>query len=142
MLIERLDRLARDLMIQEHIIQDLQRRGIALVSVAEPDLCSDDPTRKLMRQIMGAIAEYDKAMVVLKLRGARQRAKAKTGRCEGAKPYGTKAGESDVLDRMRTLRKSGASFQAIAGVLNKDAISSRRGSKWHPYAIGRILARE
>ena len=59
-------------MIQEHIIQDLQRRGIALVSVAEPDLCSDDPTRKLMRQIMGAIAEYDKTMTVLKLRGARQ----------------------------------------------------------------------
>ena len=114
-LIERLDRLARDLMIQEHIIQDLQRRGIALVSVAEPDLCSDDPTRKLMRQIMGAIAEYDKAMVVLKLRGARQRAKAKTGRCEGAKPYGTKAGESDVLDRMRTLRMSECRFKQSPG---------------------------
>jgi len=27
-IIEKLDRLARDLMIQEHIIQDLQRRGI------------------------------------------------------------------------------------------------------------------
>jgi DNA invertase Pin-like site-specific DNA recombinase len=140
-LIERLDRLARDLMIQEHIIQDLQRRGITLVSVAEPDLCSTDPTRKLMRQIMGAIAEYDKAMVVLKLRGARQRAKVKTGRCEGAKPYGAKAGESDVLNRMRTLRVSGASFQAIAAVLNEDGIAPRRGSRWHPYAVGRILAR-
>ena len=122
-------------------IQDLQRRGITLVSVAEPDLCSTDPTRKLMRQIMGAIAEYDKAMVVLKLRGARQRAKAKTGRCEGAKPYGTKAGESDVLDRMRTLRMSGVSFQEIAAVLNEDGMAPRRGSKWHPYAVGRILAR-
>ena len=39
MIIEKLDRLARDLMIQEHIIADLQRRGITLVSVAEPDLC-------------------------------------------------------------------------------------------------------
>jgi DNA invertase Pin-like site-specific DNA recombinase len=43
--IERLDRLARDLMIQEHILQDLQRRGITLISVAEADLCSDDPIR-------------------------------------------------------------------------------------------------
>ena len=32
-------------------------------------LCSDDPSRKLMFQIMGAIAEYDKAVTVLKLRG-------------------------------------------------------------------------
>lgn len=68
-----LDRLARDLTIQEHIIQGLQHRGIALVSVAEPDPCSDDPTRKLMRQIMGAIAEYDKLIIVLKLRGASAR---------------------------------------------------------------------
>jgi DNA invertase Pin-like site-specific DNA recombinase len=47
--IEKLDRLARDLMVQEHIIRDLQERGITLISAAEPDLCSNDPTRKLLR---------------------------------------------------------------------------------------------
>jgi hypothetical protein len=26
----------------------------------EPDLCSDDPTRKLIRQILGAFSEYEK----------------------------------------------------------------------------------
>ena len=40
-LVEKLDRLARDLMIQETILRDLQRRGVALVSTMEPDLCSD-----------------------------------------------------------------------------------------------------
>src|SRR6185437_14911957 len=59
-LIERLDRLARDLMIQETILGDMRKRGITVISVIEPDLCSDDPSRKLMRQIFGAIAEYDK----------------------------------------------------------------------------------
>ena len=87
-LIEKLDRLARDLMIQETIIGDLRKYGFELVSVAEPDLCRDDPTRKLMRQIFGAISEYEKTMIVIKLRGARQRKKARTGRCEGRKPYG------------------------------------------------------
>ncbi len=87
-LIEKLDRLARDLMIQETIIGDLRKYGFELVSVTEPDLCQDDPTRKLMRQIFGAIAEYEKSMIVIKLRGARQRKKALTGRCEGRKPYG------------------------------------------------------
>ena len=48
-LVERLDRLARDLMIQESIIADMKRHGFEIVSVAEPDLCSDDPSRTLMR---------------------------------------------------------------------------------------------
>ena len=55
-LVEKLDRLARDLMIQETIIGDLRRNGFELVSVMEPDLLQDDPSRKLMRQIFGAIA--------------------------------------------------------------------------------------
>jgi DNA invertase Pin-like site-specific DNA recombinase len=140
-IIEKLDRLARDLMIQEHIIQDLQRRGITLVSVAEPDLCSDDPTWKLMRQIMGAIAEYDKSMVVLKLRGARERMRARGGRCEGAKPFGTRPGEAEVLATIRTLRAAGRSFQAIAGTLDAQGVRPRRGEQWHPYAVARIAER-
>lgn len=61
--------------------------------MSEPDLLKDDPSRKLMRQIFGAIAEYEKTMIVLKLRGARVRMRARNGRCEGAKPYGELPGE-------------------------------------------------
>jgi DNA invertase Pin-like site-specific DNA recombinase len=55
-LIEKLDRLARDLMVQETIIGDLRKNGFELISVAEPDLLQDDPSWRLMRQIFGAIA--------------------------------------------------------------------------------------
>ncbi|HEV2198394.1 MAG TPA: recombinase family protein [Bryobacteraceae bacterium] len=140
-IIEKLDRLARDLMIQEHILEDLRRRGITLISVAEPDLCSDDPSRKLMRQIMGAIAEYDRRMVVLKLRGARQRMRTRDGRCEGAKPYGARAGELETLRRIQARRAAGDSFQAIAAALNADNVAPRRGVRWHPYAVARIASR-
>src|SRR5438270_4856513 len=95
-LVESLVRLARDLMIQESILHDLKRHGFQLVSVAEPDLCSDDPSRKLMRQIMGAFHEYEKQMIVVKLRGARQRTKIKNGRCEGRKPYGAHPSEAET----------------------------------------------
>ena len=87
-LIERLDRLARDLMVQERVITDFHKAGFTLISAAEPDLMASDPTRILVRQMMGAIAQYDKANIVAKLRGARLRQKAKTGRSEGAKPVG------------------------------------------------------
>src|SRR5512133_4347483 len=43
-LIEKLDRLARDLMVQETIVSDLRKHEFELISVAEPDLCSDDPS--------------------------------------------------------------------------------------------------
>ena len=99
-LVEKLDRLARDLMVQETIIGDLRKNGFDLISVMEPDLLQDDPSRKLMRQIFGAIAEYEKTMIVLKLRGARVRARAKQGRCEGRKPFGYFEGEDDVLARI------------------------------------------
>jgi DNA invertase Pin-like site-specific DNA recombinase len=69
-LIEKLDRLARDLMVQENLIADIQKRGFRLISVAEPDLLENDLTCKLIRQIIGAISEYVKQMIVLKLRGA------------------------------------------------------------------------
>jgi hypothetical protein len=56
-----------------------------LVSVMEPDLLQTDPSRVLMRQVFGAIAQYKKAMIVAKLRGVRYRTKLKEGRCEGRK---------------------------------------------------------
>ena len=70
LLMNRTDRLARDLMVQETIIADLRKNGFELVSAAEPDLMANDPTRILVRQMMGAVAQYEKSQIVLKLRGA------------------------------------------------------------------------
>jgi len=141
-LIEKLDRLARDLMVQENLIADIQKRGFRLISVAEPDLLENDPTRKLMRQIIGAICEYEKQMIVLKLRGARERAKAQHGKCEGRKLYGFRAGEADVIAQMKALRESGTSFRQIATVLNAERIKTRTtGKRWYGSAVSQILRR-
>jgi DNA invertase Pin-like site-specific DNA recombinase len=138
-MVEKLDRLARDLMIQETIIGDLQKNGFDLVSVAEPDLLQNDPSRKMMRQIFGAIAEYEKTMIVLKLRGARMRMKAKEGRCEGAKPYGMDEAERTVMDRMKALRTTGMGFDRIAAKLNEEGVKPRRGARWHGLTVNKIL---
>jgi hypothetical protein len=64
-LVESLGCLARDLVVQESILHDVRRHGFQLISSAEPDLCSDDPSRKPMRQILGAFHEYEKAMIAV-----------------------------------------------------------------------------
>ena len=138
-LIERLDRLARDLMIQETIIGDLRKHGFDLISATEPDLLSDDPSRVMFRQFMGAIAQWEKTVIVQKLRGARQRAKAKHGRCEGAKPYGTLPGEAEVVERIRELRAEGLGFDRLAAQLDKEGIKTRRGKRWHGTVVNSIL---
>jgi len=138
-IIERLDRLARDLMVQERIIAELQKQGFTLVSVAEPDLCSTDPQRVFIRQIMGAVAQLDKSNIVAKLRGARQRQRAKNGRCEGRKPYGFYEGEATVVDRMKQLRAEGLGFDRIAAKLNTEGFPTRTGARWHGLVVNRIL---
>jgi len=140
-MIERLDRLARDLMTQENILCDLRKKGITVVSVAEPDLCSDDPSRVLMRQIFGAIAQYDKAMIVAKLRGARQRKKARTGRCEGAKPFGHVEGDQTTIDRILRLRSEGLAVDKIALALNSEGLLSKTGGKWYGSSVRNVLLR-
>jgi len=140
-LIEKLDRLARDLMVQETIIGDLRKNGFEIISVAEPDLCSDDPSRKLVRQVFGAIAEYERAMIVLKLRAARQRVRAREGRCEGRKPFGSRPGETETIARIRELARKGLNFSNIADTLNSEELPTRAGGQWFPATVSRVLAR-
>ena len=141
-IIERLDRLARDLMVQETIIADIRKRGATLISTLEPDLCSDDPSRKLMRQIFGAVAEYDRAMVVAKLKGARDRKRAATGRCEGRAP--AEYDPSIIADVHRRFHQ-GENLSAIARAMNEASIlapNPRQPHRWHPGTVARVLRRK
>jgi DNA invertase Pin-like site-specific DNA recombinase len=136
-LIEKLDRLARDLMVQETIIRDFRKDGFQIISTMEPDLCSDDPSRKFVRQVFGALAEYDRMMIVAKLRAARQRIRAKTGRCEGRKPYG----DQGVIEQITQLHRGGLNYTQIAGTLNDQGIKSSEGKAWYPASVSRVVSR-
>lgn len=76
---------------------------------------------------------------MLKLRGARARARARDGRCEGRNPLGYFEGEAEAVTRMKALRAEGLGFDRIAARLNADGISTRSGKPWHGLVINRIL---
>src|SRR5215472_7389991 len=87
-IVETANRFARDLMVQEVGFAMLRDLGITLIAADSPDSFLDNgPTSKLIRQILGAVSEFDKAMTVAKLKGARDRARRLTGKCEGRKSY-------------------------------------------------------
>jgi DNA invertase Pin-like site-specific DNA recombinase len=149
-LVERSDRLARDLMVGEIILSEFRNIGVQVIAAdSGTDLTVEDgdPTRTLMRQMLGAIAQWEKSIIVQKLRAARIRIRRAKGRCEGRKPYGTAPGEQNTIAKMRQMRQEGLSYDAIAKALNDAGIlprtTSRAGkqTKWFGAAVQRILNR-
>lgn len=142
--VERLDRLARDLMVSEFLLKELRTRGIKVFSADQGALIDmanneGDPTRKLIRQIIAALAEWEKSQLVVKLRVARERKKAATGRCEGALPYGSKPEEKVILDTMRVWKKQGFSLSQIAQFLNQGDMKTRHGKTWTKQKVFNML---
>ena len=91
--VARLDRLARDVLVQELLLRNLHRFGGAVMSARESEnelLAgeSKDPSRKLIRTILGAISEYDREMIADRLEAARKAKAAAGGYAHGALPYG------------------------------------------------------
>jgi DNA invertase Pin-like site-specific DNA recombinase len=116
------------------MLKELRERDIKLFFCDQGlvDQVNDagDPTKTLIRQILSALAEWDRAMQVLKLAGARARKRAETGRCEGAKPYGTKPGEAEILATINRFREDGHSWSFICEALNRGALKTRGGQPW------------
>jgi DNA invertase Pin-like site-specific DNA recombinase len=142
-IVEKLDRLARTIMIQETIIADFKKHEITLQSATpgEDDLCGNDPTRVLIRQILACFFEYERSMIVAKLADSRRRVKAKEGRCEGKKPYGSQVGEPEILGMILARGDKGETSDRIAADLNDRHIPTRSGGTWRGSGIRKILAR-
>jgi DNA invertase Pin-like site-specific DNA recombinase len=123
-IVENANRFARDLMVQEVGYAKLRERGISLVAADSPNAFLDNtPTAKLVRQVLGAIAEFDKAMTVAKLRGARDRKRRATGKCEGRKSlaemYPGVVREAKRLSRVNPKTGKRRSLRKIAAELAK-----------------------
>lgn len=139
-LIERLGRLGRELMVQEILLAQFVKQGFEIISATEPKLCDDDATRVLIRQMLAAIGQFDRTRIVEKLKAARNRKRAETGRCEGRKPYGTHEGEAENIQRVIELFKAGENYSSIATTMNAESRPTRtKGAKWHPTTVRNIV---
>jgi DNA invertase Pin-like site-specific DNA recombinase len=87
-LVEDASRFARDLVTQELGVLALIGRGVRVLTASGDDLTNtDDPFKVAMRQIAGAFAHLEKARLVAKLKGARDRKRATGVKVEGRKSY-------------------------------------------------------
>lgn len=144
--VEKADRLARDLITSELLLR--QFVDVCHVRVIEAeggnDLTAgnnDNPTAVLVRQILAAVAQFEKSSIVSKLRSARNRVRAVRGRCEGRKPYGSNAVERATVGQIMVFREQGLTTRQIADALNTEGIPTRSGGQWRHSVVASVLSR-
>ena len=143
-IVEDASRFARELVTQELGILALIRRGVRVLTASGDDLTdSTDPSRKMMRQIAGSFAEYEKARLVSKLKAARERKRAASGKCEGRKSW-AEINPGLVREARRLRRRSPKGHQRslrdVAAELAKLGYVNERGATFSAASVASMLA--
>ena len=136
--VETASRFARDLMVQEVGYAMLKERGITLIAADRPDAFLDDtPTSVMIRQILGSVSQFEKAMLVSKLRGARERKRAKGHNVEGRKSHAE--ARPEVVALAKQLRRKHLSLREISAELFTAGHTTKLGKPFTPQSIANKL---
>lgn len=154
LIVHRLDRLARTLTLQEAVLKVVWDAGgtvfAADVGVIHQD-DPDDPMRTFVRQVMGAVSELERSLIVKRLRDGREAKRLAGGYSGGAPGYGYAAvdgclvaipEEQAVLRHIEQLRGEGQSIRGIAADLDSRGIPGPKGGRWGTSAVHRIVSRK
>ena len=140
LIVAKRDRLGRDVLNVAMFERLAERKGARIVSAAGEGTETDDPTSRLMRQIVDCFAEYERAIIRTRTRAALAVKKARGERVGGI-PFGYRVDhdgrtlrphteEQQALRLLRELRAAGYTYRAIAGELNRQGFRSRNGGPW------------
>jgi DNA invertase Pin-like site-specific DNA recombinase len=142
--VESPDRFARDLMVQLAGHDMLKANGIALIAASAPTFFLEDtPTAVLVRQVLGAIAQFEKAGLVAKLAAARKRKRLAAGKCEGRKSLHETNPEAVALAKaLRRKRPKGGqlSLRAVSAEMAKQGFLNERGQPFNHKSVASMLA--
>ena len=142
-LVEKADRLARDLAVFCMIRKDLTDLGVQIISAdGSRDLGDPTPTEKMITDIMAVIAEYERSVIVGRMTAAKRRKREQGIRVDGPKPYGTHPGEDVAVSMIRELAGQGMTLASIASRLEEMGIRPRRSASWPLTTISKIARRK
>jgi DNA invertase Pin-like site-specific DNA recombinase len=126
-LCENASRFARDVIVQELGYRELKKLNLQLIPVDAPDyFTGDSPSLNMIRQILGAVSEFEKSNLVSK--------------CEGRKNLEeilSKDAFATMMKIIKRLREQNKSYASIAGVLADKGYS--QPSTGNPYNRSQIM---
>jgi site-specific DNA recombinase len=153
------DRLARSYAYQVLVLDELARFGVTVAFTDAPGLDQDDPQARLLTQVQGVIAEYERAKIGERYRRGKL-FRARAGEVIAWKaPYGYRRiprgpdgpahleifePEAAIVRRIFTERAAGTTIRQICRQLNTDAVPTPTGSRavWGTSTLDRLLRNE
>lgn len=149
-------RIARRIVVQETLLTLIWGQGLKVFSTTTGELSEDedDPTKIMIRQILGVIAEFDHRTTVKKLQAGRLVKSAQGGYIGGTPAFGmTVEGsgksaklvqdevESRLVDGIVGMHQGGGTYNGIAKALNEGGHKTKRGKQWTAVQVRRIIQR-
>jgi len=136
-LVESPDRFARDLIVQLTGHDFLKKLGVTLIPTTAPDFFTEDtPTAVLVRQVLGAIAQFDKASLVAKLKAARDRKRATGVKVEGRKNYAER--NPELVELARELRRRGKRRRSLREISAELVLRGHLNANGKPYSAAAV----
>ena len=149
-IVAKLDRLTRSVKDLCELLELFERRGVALISVAE-SLDTSSAAGRLVMNIMASVSQWEREAIGERTRDALQHKRTQSERvgniafgyrlAPDGKHVELDPGEQTVLTDIRELRGSGVSLRGIAATLNGRSLTTRRGTAWRLEHVARICAR-
>lgn len=124
----------------------LKSLGVSIVPASAPHFFTEDtPTAVLVRQVLGAIAQFVRRPAPLQSsRSARKRKRESEGRCEGRKPLGeTRPNVVLLVRKLRRRRPKGGqlSLRAVSSELAAQGFFNERGKPYAAKSVASMLRR-
>jgi site-specific DNA recombinase len=153
------DRLARSYAYQVLILDELARFGVSVAFADAPGLDQDDPQAKLLTQVQGVIAEYERAKIGERYRRGKL-FRSRAGEVISRKaPYGYRRvprgpdgpahleiyePEAAIARQIFAERAAGTTIRQICRQLNEGAVPTPTGSRavWGTSTVNRLLRNE
>lgn len=150
-IVANLTRLARTLTVQEAALALVWQAGGRVFTADSGEVAQDDPDdpmRTAIRQILGVMAQLDRATITLRMRKGREAKAAAGGYAGGAPKYGQMASnkslvevedEQRVIHLVGDMRRDGMTLRQIATNLNEMCIPTKYGRDWHAESVRRTI---
>jgi DNA invertase Pin-like site-specific DNA recombinase len=147
-IIAKLDRLTRSVRDLAELLERFTRRGVSLVSVADA-LDTRSAAGRLVLNIMVSVSQWEREAIGERTRDAMQHKRA-NGERVGTVPFGYRIGadglhleadpaEQGILFRLHELKAAGYSTRKIAAELNRQGLTTRRGTAWRFQYVAEAL---
>lgn len=151
LLVYRLDRFTRRIRDLAILMDELDKADVHFRSATEP-FDTSTPAGRMLVQMLGVFAEFEREIIIDRVRNGMERKAAKGKWTGGSVPYGYQldrdldipvpdAAEAAVVRQIFTAyARTRVGTRAIATTLNQRGIRTKAGKPWSGYTIGRMLS--